>query len=433
MRTTFSEAQRADPDIAVSEKSLRSCVHCGFCLPTCPTYALTGNELDSPRGRIYLMREMLEKGEKPNPTTVKHLDRCLSCLSCQTTCPSGVDYMHLIDHSRKYVEENYQRPLVDRALRSILSMILPSPSRLQSTLRLAKIAKFVNKHTLAKLRAKPIAPITAMLDLLPEQIPSEDDTVTPGIYQPQGKMRHRVVLVTGCVQQVIRPQINKATLNVLTRHGCEVIVPAAQTCCGALTHHLGKDAQTQKMVKQNIETWSRLRSEVKLDAIILNSAGCGTMVKDYRHLMRNSTTHANQSEELDSLIMDFVEFAARLDLQSKQTFNKKITYQAPCSLSHGQGLVDEPVALLESLGVEVTPLPEAHLCCGSAGTYNIFQPDLASALRSRKCAAIASTQSDLVITANIGCLTQLQNGLSTPILHIAEFADWLTGDESIQI
>jgi len=428
MQTFFTAVQRADPDIQTTERNLRSCVHCGFCLPTCPTYALTGDELDSPRGRIYLIREMLQNDTPPPPATVRHLDRCLSCLSCSTTCPSGVNYMHLIDHARAHIAKTYRRPWVERALRSLLAGLLPNPERLRILLRLARPGRRIGS-LLGDKPGPPLDSVRALVDLIPAS-PAKEDPVTPGIYRAKARQSFRVILLTGCVQQVLRPQINTATIRFLNRHGCEVIVPPRQVCCGAITHHMGKTHATLKRVRRNLQTWSRIREHGKVDAIVSNTSGCGTMLKDYAHLLRSDMQWAQTARDMRPLMMDFIQFAAKLAVNPTNQVSAKVAYQSACSLHHGQKLVQEPFEFLARLGISAKPLSDAHICCGSAGTYSIFQPALAHRLRQNKQASIAATGADLVATGNIGCLTHLQPGLPLPIIHTAELADWATGGPS---
>src|SRR5437764_7085963 len=273
MRTEFTLAQLADPDTAASEKILRACVHCGFCTATCPTYVLLADELDSPRGRIYLIKNMLERGGAVGGETVKHIDRCLSCLACMTTCPSGVHYMHLVDHGRRHIEEHYRRPWAERLLRRLIGTVLTRPALMRLALHGARLAK-----PFVALLPKRLRPLLA---LAPASIPAASAVDRPQIIVAEGERRMRLALLTGCAQQALAPEINEATVRLLTRHGCEVVVATGSGCCGALVHHLGQEAQALAFIRANIDAWERAREDGGLDAIIANASGCGTMLKDY--------------------------------------------------------------------------------------------------------------------------------------------------------
>jgi len=280
MQTMFTEDQLADPAIKRSNEILRSCVHCGFCTATCPTYQVLGDELDSPRGRIYLIKDMLENERVPDEKTVKHIDRCLSCLACMTTCPSGVHYMHLVDHARAYIEQRYKRPFSDRALRWILARILPYPTRFRLALLGAKIGR-------PFARLMPDARLRAMLDMAPKVIPPVSRNDDPQSFVPAGTRKMRVALMTGCAQKALNTDINDATIRLLTRLGCEVVVADGAGCCGALTHHMGKEKESHRAAAANIRAWSAEMRGDGLDAIVINTSGCGTTVKDYGHMFRN--------------------------------------------------------------------------------------------------------------------------------------------------
>jgi glycolate oxidase iron-sulfur subunit len=417
MQTSFTIAQLADPDTRESEKILRSCVHCGFCTATCPTYVLLGDELDSPRGRIYLLKDMLENDRPATEEVVKHIDRCLSCLGCMTTCPSGVNYMHLVDHGRRRIEETYVRPFADRLLRRLLGWLLPRP-------RLFRLALFGARF------GKPLAPflpprLRALLSLAPPHLPSPTSTDLPQTFPADGPRLKRVALLAGCVQNVIAPSINEATVRLLTRHGCDVVVAAGAGCCGALTHHLGRDAGDY--VRANIDAWSAVLGDGGLDAIVINASGCGTHVKDYGFLLRDDPAYAAKAARISALAKDVTEVAALLDLAPSVPFGLRVAYHSACSMQHGQRIHSLPKTLLAAAGFTVLDVPEAHLCCGSAGTYNILQPELATALRDRKLANIASLAPQLIATGNIGCMTQLGSGTTLPLVHTVELLDWATG------
>jgi glycolate oxidase iron-sulfur subunit len=420
MRTEFTLAQLADPDTAASEKILRACVHCGFCTATCPTYVLLGDELDSPRGRIYLIKNMLEGSEPIGAETVKHIDRCLSCLACMTTCPSGVHYMHLVDHGRRHIEAHYRRPWAERLLRHSLGRVLTQPGRMRAALHAARLAK-----PFAALLPKLLRPL---VELAPSTIPASSPVDRPQIFAAEGERRLRVALLPGCAQQVLMPGINEATIRLLTRLGAEVVVAPGSGCCGALTHHLGDEGPALAFARANIDAWEKARATGGLDAIVANASGCGTMLKDYGFLLRTDAAYAEKAARIAALARDVSEIVAQLGLRSSGNLPElRVAYHSACSLQHGQKIEREPKALLAAAGFTVVDVPEGHLCCGSAGTYNLLQPELASALRDRKLANIALTRADLVAAGNIGCITQLAGDAPVPVLHTVELLDWATG------
>jgi glycolate oxidase iron-sulfur subunit len=418
MQTNFTLAQLADPDTCVSEKILRTCVHCGFCTATCPTYVLLGDELDSPRGRIYLLKDMLEAGRPATPEVVKHIDRCLSCLSCMSTCPSGVHYMHLVDHGRHYIEQTYKRPWFDRLMRRALGVVLPRPRLFRLAMRTARLGK-------------PFAgifpgPMKAALALAPSKLPPSSASSRPKIYQCEGRRAGRVALLTGCAQQVLAPQINEATIRLLTRHGYEVAVAAGSGCCGALNHHLGEDGHGY--ARANIAAWSREIAKGGLDAIVINASGCGTTVKDYGFMFRDDPELAEPARIVSALAKDISEVMSEIGLQAPANpAGRRVAYHSACSLQHGQQIREQPKQLLRKAGFAVLDPPEGHLCCGSAGTYNLLQPEIANKLRDRKIANIHSTSPDLIAAGNIGCITQIASGTALPVVHTAELLDWATG------
>jgi glycolate oxidase iron-sulfur subunit len=422
VQTDFTLAQLADPDTAASEKILRACVHCGFCTATCPTYVLLGDELDSPRGRIYLIKNMLEEGGPVGAETVKHIDRCLSCLACMTTCPSGVHYMHLVDHGRRHIEAHYRRPWPERLLRRLLGLVLTRPGLMRLALHGARLAQ-----PFEGLLPKQLRPLVA---LAPSSIAAKSAVDQPQIFPAEDERRMRVALLPGCAQQVLMPEINEATIRLLTRHGCEVVVAAGSGCCGALVHHLGEEAPALAFARANIDAWERARDAGGLDAIVVNASGCGTMVKDYGFLLREDPAYGEKAARIAVLARDISEVAGSLGLQrSAREAGQilRVAYHSACSLQHGQRIHGEPKALLVQAGFEVVDVPEGHLCCGSAGTYNLLQPELAAALRDRKLANIALTGADLVAAGNIGCITQLAGGSPVPVVHTVELLDWATG------
>jgi glycolate oxidase iron-sulfur subunit len=419
MQTNFTLAQLADADVAESEKILRTCVHCGFCTATCPTYILTGDELDGPRGRIYLVKEMLEGGGPASATVARHIDRCLSCLSCMTTCPSGVNYMHLVDHARRHIAETFSRPLPDRLLRRLLAEVLPYPGRFRLSLQLARLAR--------PLAALLPGRLKQMIALSPGRIPPASPVDRPQVFAAEGPRRMRVGLLSGCAQQVLKPAINEATIRLLTRHGIEVVVAPGAACCGSLSHHMGEEGPALAMAKANIAAWCREIEGGGLDAVIANASGCGTTLKDYGFMLRQDSAWAEKAATIAGLARDVTEVVAQIGIKPKQAAKPRIAYHSACSMQHGQKLHRQPQALLETAGFEVTEIPEGHLCCGSAGTYNILQPQFAEPLRQRKISNIRSTGAAAVAAGNIGCIQQLEAGLGIPILHTVELLDWATG------
>lgn len=430
MKTEFSLAQLADPDIAEADKILRACVHCGFCTATCPTYVLLGDELDSPRGRIYLIKEMLEKDQVPTAEVVKHVDRCLSCLSCMTTCPSGVNYMHLVDQARVRIEQRYQRPLTERLLRQVLAFVLPNPQLFRTSMWLARLARPLAVFLpTPRPSATPglIQRLKAMLALAPNRLPSPGPL--PGsVFAALGKKRGRVALLQGCAQQVLAPRINQAAISLLTRHGIEVVLVRDEQCCGALTHHLGNDQDALARARANVAAWRKEAAGEGLDAILVTASGCGTVIKDYGYLLREDTAFAADAAQVSALAKDITEYVAGLGLApTARQDNIVVAYHSACSLQHGQKITGLPKELLSKNGFVVKDVPESHLCCGSAGTYNILQPELAGRLRDRKVANIASVKPDMIAAGNIGCMVQIASGTSVPVVHTIELLDWATG------
>lgn len=421
MQTHFSLTQLADPNIAEADKILRNCVHCGFCTATCPTYLIRGDELDSPRGRIYLIKDMLERDVPAPDATVTHIDRCLSCLSCMTTCPSGVHYMHLVDYARQRIEDTYQRPLFDRLLRKSLATLLPRPSLFRLAMRLGGFAKAFGIGHLFRGRLR------AMIDLMPAHVPSAAETDRPGVFPATGKKRGRVALLAGCAQQVLRPQINAATIRLLNRLGIEVVVVPEVGCCGSLTHHMGLEEAAHDAAKGNIAAWHQEISDHGLDAILITASGCGTTVKDYGFMFRGDLVWRERAELISSLACDVSEYLERLTFPEYAARGLRVAYHAACSLQHGQKLRDLPARLLAKVGYDVVDVPEGHICCGSAGTYNMLQPDLSAALRERKAANIAKVMPQVIATGNIGCLQQLAPAVAVPVVHTVELLDWALG------
>jgi glycolate oxidase iron-sulfur subunit len=426
MQTNFTPDQLRDPAMAASEKILRTCVHCGFCTATCPTYLLLGDELDSPRGRIYLMKDMLESGKPASPEVVKHIDRCLSCLSCMTTCPSGVHYMHLVDHARAYIEATYTRPWHDRLLRWILARVLPYPNRFRFALGAAMLAKPLK----GLIGALPLLGnrLQAMIDLAPAQVPARSPFDTPGTFKAHGERQGRVAILSGCAQPVLKPGFNEAAIRLLNRHGIDVVQPKGEGCCGALVHHMGREEEAHGFAKRNIDAWIAEMDGEGLDAIIITASGCGTTIKDYGFMFREDPDYAEKAARVSALAKDVTEYVTSLTLMEPvREADLVVAYHSACSMQHGQAIRTEPKALLKQAGFTVKDVPEGHICCGSAGTYNLLQPEIASQLRARKVANIERTRPDLIATGNIGCMTQIGKGTEIPIVHTVELLDWATG------
>ncbi|WGU40303.1 glycolate oxidase subunit GlcF [Phenylobacterium sp. NIBR 498073] len=420
MQTSFSPAQLADPDTASSEKIIRTCVHCGFCTATCPTFLLLGDELDSPRGRIYLMKEMLEKGGPPSARTVKHVDRCLSCLSCMTTCPSGVNYMHLVDHARAYIEEHHVRPWPERFLRAMLARVLPDRALFRWALRLAQVGR-----PLAGLLPGRLKGMAAMA---PVRLPPPDPAEKAQVFKAVGERRARVALLAGCAQPVLAPEINAAAIRLLNRLGVEVVTAPGSGCCGALPHHLGKADRSHLLAQANIAAWMREIDGEGLDAIIVTASGCGTTVKDYGFVFRESAEWAESAAKVSALAKDITEVLQGLGpLPQVGIPPLRVAYHSACSLQHGQQIGNVPKALLQAAGLTIVEPIEPHICCGSAGTYNLLQPELAGRLRERKVANLEATKPDVIAAGNIGCLTQIAGGSGVPVVHTVELLDWAAG------
>ncbi|GAB5508393.1 MAG: glycolate oxidase subunit GlcF [Rhizobiaceae bacterium] len=425
MQTSFTAEQLADPHIAEADGILRKCVHCGFCTATCPTYVTLGNELDSPRGRIYLIKDMLENDRPADEQIVTHIDRCLSCLACMTTCPSGVNYMHLVDHARAHIEKTYGRPFFDRVIRSTLAMVLPHRARFRAALKLAKLGRpFAGLFE----AAKPLRPLGAMLKLAPASVPPASPSSRPSVHAAQGEKRGRVVLLNGCAQPVLEPSINEATIRLLTRLGVEVVVAEGEGCCGALVHQMGREEAALENARRNVDVWIAAADNGGLDAIVITASGCGTTIKDYGHMLRLDPAYAEKAARVSGLAKDVTEYLESLDLpESTIELGMTVAYHSACSMQHGQKITQTPKVLLQKAGFEVVEPREGHLCCGSAGTYNIMQPEISARLRDRKVKNLAATEADLVATGNIGCITQIADRAGMPIVHTVELLDWAWG------
>jgi glycolate oxidase iron-sulfur subunit len=422
MQTSFSLAQLANPNIAEADKILRACVHCGFCTATCPTYVLLGDELDSPRGRIYLIKDMLEQDRAASAVEVTHIDRCLSCLSCMTTCPSGVHYMHLVDHARVHIEKTYARPTIDWWLRRLLATVLPRPDLFRLALIGGWLARKAGAHRWLPRRLR------AMVGLAKDWPAAPRATDRPGVFPAQGERRGRVAILSGCAQPVLRPEINESTIRLLNRLGIEVVVAEGAGCCGSLTHHMGLEESAHEFARTNIAAWHGEIADKGLDAIVVTTSGCGTTIKDYGYLFRTDPEWKDRAQAVSDRALDISEYLARLGaLPKAESARLRVAYHSACSLQHGQKVADAPKALLRQVGFEIVDVPDGHLCCGSAGTYNMLQPELSAGLRDRKAANINGLSPHVVATGNIGCMQQLDGVVNAPILHTVELLDWATG------
>jgi glycolate oxidase iron-sulfur subunit len=418
MKTSFTAEQLRSPEIAEANTILETCVHYGFCTNACPTYVLTRDENESPRGRIDLIREMLEQGGKPKPETVRHLDSCLSCLSCMSTCAVKVDYAHLVDRARAHIEIHHRRNIRDRLLRWGLVTVLTRPELFGKALSLGRAVRPLRRVVPASL--KPL------LDMIPQKTTS--DIVRAGVFPAHGRVRKRVALLAGCAQQTLNGDINAATIRLLQRHGCEVIAAAGAGCCGSLPLHMGKEDMARAFARRNIRAWSMEIQTRGLDAIVINASGCGTTVKDYGHLFAHDSEMREAAATIALLAKDVTELLGHLGLdivEKKPAY--RVAYHDPCSMQHVQKVTLQPRALLRAAGFSVLDVPEKHFCCGSAGTYNLLQPEMAATLGQRKAGHIASTDPEIVATGNIGCMIQIQSHLSIPIVHTVELLDWATG------
>jgi glycolate oxidase iron-sulfur subunit len=422
MQTSFSLARLADPNIAEADKILRACVHCGFCTATCPTYVLLGDEADSPRGRIYLIKQMLEQERPAHADDVRHIDRCLSCLACMTTCPSGVHYMHLVDHARNHIEQTYRRPPADRLVRWMLRQLMPYPSRFRAAMRLANWTRW----TAPIARSLGLTRIAAMLKLAPRSLP-EGSLGGLSLYHGVSPKRGRVALMSGCVDQVVAPGIRDSAIRVLNRAGLDVVLPKGEACCGSLSHHMGKEHEALGFVRNNVDAWMREIEKGGLDAILITASGCGTTVKDYGYMLRTDPAYRDRAAKVSALAKDISEYLVTLDLVPSRTLSQPVAYHAACSMQHGQKIVKQPRDLLARAGFDVRDIPEGHICCGSAGTYNMLQPELAGRLRERKVANILTTGAGMIATGNVGCMVQIGAGLDWPVVHTVELLDWATG------
>jgi len=418
MQTNFTIEQLTNPDIASSNEELRACLQCDYCLSNCPTYQLLDDPLDSPRGRNFLIKEMLESERAPDTDTVQHIDRCLSCLACMSTCPSSVHYMHLVDHARKHIEENYQRALFDRMLRWMLARILPYPGRFRITMRWAQRVKPLSFALPRKIRA--------MVEYVPDRLPPPSPNDKPQVFPATGERRRRVALMTGCAQQVLNTDINDATIRILCRHGCEVVVARDAACCGALTHHMGKTRDSHAAAARNIRAWMNEVNGEGLDAVVINTSGCGTVIKDYAFMFRNKA-QAKDAAIISALAKDISEVLSDLELDYRVTPDLRVAYHATCSLQFGQRIRFAPKKLLRAAGFTVLEPRDSHSCCGSAGTYSLLQPEISEQLKVRKVETLEAGTPDVIAAGNIGCMMQIGSGTRVPVVHTVELLDWVTG------
>ena len=423
MQTNFSDIQLADPNISEANEILRKCVHCGFCTATCPTYILMGDELDSPRGRIYLIKDLLETNKTPTKKVVTHIDRCLSCLSCMTTCPASVNYMHLVDQARTYIEKSYKRKFGERFLRKLIALIIPYPSRFRISISLARLVK-----PFSFIIPKILHPL---LLAIPDHKLKSPFAKQLQVNPISSQRKKRIALLAGCAQQVLKPEINEASIRLLNRHGCEVVIANGAGCCGALVHHLGNEDEAKKAAMKNITAWENVNSNEALDAIVVNTSGCGTTLKNYAHLFRDEPLWAERAAKISAITCDITEIINEIGLTNIKNFKKPdIVYHSACSMQHGQQLHNQPKRLLESAEFKVLEPKEAHICCGSAGSYSLLQPKIASKLQSRKVGNLLATGAEVIATGNIGCITHLDQGMkksTLPIVHTVELLDWATG------
>ncbi|MFZ9132300.1 MAG: glycolate oxidase subunit GlcF [Gemmobacter sp.] len=420
MQTEFTDAQLADPLMQRSNKVLRTCVHCGFCTATCPTYQVLGDERDSPRGRIYLIKQMLESGGPADPATVRHIDRCLGCLACMTTCPSGVHYAHLLDHARAHIEATHRRPPVERLLRWALARIIQHPMRFRLAMAAARLGR-------PFARLVPDARLRAMLALAPARLPPVSRNDDPQVFAAAGGApRMRVALMTGCAQRALNTDINDATIRLLTRLGAEVVVVEGAGCCGAIVHHMGRVEESHALAAANIRAFMAEKRARGLDAVVINTSGCGTTVKDYGHIFAQDPL-APDAAEVAAMAADVTEIVERLGMPEAPAAGLRVAYHAACSLQHGQQIRETPKTLLRRAGFEVVEPAEAHLCCGSAGTYNILQPAIAAELGARKAANLMAKAPDVIAAGNIGCMIQIGAQAGVPVVHSVELLDWASG------
>jgi glycolate oxidase iron-sulfur subunit len=413
MRTAFRSEQLTDPHLKGAEKALRTCVHCGFCTATCPTYLVLGDERDGPRGRIVLMQNMLESDAPPTAETVKHLDQCLSCLGCRTACPSGVDYSALIDTARLHIARTYKRPLLERMFRFFVLLVLMRPALFRLTSGAARLFA-------------PVLP--GKLGVLARNVPKpRRNSAQPAHAPPMPLERPRVLLLKGCVQSALAPHIDEAAKRVFARQG--LATAPLSGCCGSLAYHLGYEAIAKRQAKRVIAAFEASHA----GSFTITASGCASFLKDYGRVLSDEPEWAARAQAFAAKVKDFSELAEpqAVPTAATQWSEWTIAYHPPCSLQHGQRLGGRGEALLASAGFRLAPIPDAHLCCGSAGSYSLLHPEIAGELRARKLAAIASTGARIIASANVGCLTHLAGPL--PTVHVAELLDWAGGGPKPEI
>jgi len=419
MENRFLE-RLADPYLQDPGTVAAQCRQCGFCITACPTYLLLGDERDGPRGRIFMVRDMLEAGMPASAEVTRHIDRCLGCLACTTTCPYGVDHRQLWDRARFRIEDTFKRPLGDRLLRALLARLLPNPGTFRRALAVAGLGR-----TLARFLPKRLAGMAAMA---PAAIPPASPVDRPQVFPAEGERRMRAALLNGCVQQVLRPAINEATIRLLVRHGCDVVVAEGARCCGALVHHLGRERAAMEAARANLVAWDQIAQNGGLDAVVINASGCGAQVKAYGHMFRDDPRWADLASRISEMTRDIAELIAELGLKRPQLdAHTTVAYHSACALQHGQEIVVTPKQLLATAGFHVLTPAEEHVCCGSAGTYNLLEPELAAQLGARKAGALEKVGPDVIATGNIGCQVQIARFTDIPVMHTAELLDWATG------
>ena len=418
MRTAFTPEQLRDPELFEAEASLRRCVHCGFCTATCPTYVLLGDERDSPRGRIALIQNMLESGKEPTPDTVRHIDRCLSCLGCRTACPSGVDYATLIDAGRSYIAENYRRPLQERLFRNFVMRVLMHP-------RLFSLMTALGNHlsTIATRLPGRLGKMARKVPVKP-RLRAEHKSV----HRVDSDAR-RIGLLPGCVQRALAPAIDFSARRVLARRKFNAEPLRGSGCCGSLAFHMGETNLAKRCAKNTIKAFEKAHAESPVEAILITATGCTAFLKEYESLFTADEEWESRAKSFSSKVRDFVELVepCQEPVQEIALQHLEVAYHPPCSLQHGQYIRDLGENLLASVGFKLVPFAETHMCCGSAGSYSIMQPEISDGLRARKLAAIKASGATLIASGNVGCINQLSGHGAPPGVHIAELLDWADG------